>query len=217
MKLFLDTALIEDVDAALATGLVEGLTTNPSLMAKSGQPMMAQVAALAARVPGPVSAEVGALNTEGMIAEGKALAAIARNVVVKLPLTEAGLQACQALRYADIKTNVTLCFSAAQALCAAKARATYVSPFLGRVDDNGGDGLQMLREIRTIFDRMDTSTQILAASVRTVDHVVGAAVAGADCVTLPPNIFHALYQHPLTDKGLAAFTADWEKAGLSIL
>jgi transaldolase len=179
---------------------------------------MAQVIAeICDLVEGPVSAEVAAMDVEGMLAEGRKLAAIATNVVVKVPLTRNGLIATTAFAHEGVQTNVTLCFSAAQALLAAKAGASYISPFVGRLDDHGADGMALIREIRAIYDNYGFDTEILAASIRTPDHVRDAAIAGADCATIPPATFEALFKHPLTEKGLEQFMADWAKTGQSIL
>lgn len=217
MKFFLDTADVADIKELVPTGLVDGVTTNPSLVMKSGRDFREVVAEICALVSGPVSAEVTALEADRMIAEGKSLAKIASNVTVKLPLTLEGLKACRALSDDAIKTNVTLCFSANQALLAAKAGAAFVSPFIGRLDDVGLEGMALIREIRAIYDNYDFRTEILAASIRTPAHVKEAALAGADVATVPPAVVKALVNHPLTDKGLAAFLADWAKTGQKIL
>lgn len=217
MKFFIDTAEIDEIRALAPSGLVDGVTTNPSLIAKSGRDFKEVVAEICDVVEGPVSAEVTAMESGAMIAEGKELAKIATNVCIKLPLTFDGLVACRTLVDAGHETNVTLCFSANQALLAAKAGATYISPFIGRLDDMGIDGMELIEEIRTIYDNYMFDTQILAASIRTVNHVKQAALAGADVSTLPPSTLHALVKHPLTDKGLEAFMKDWEKTGQSIL
>ncbi len=218
MKIFLDTADIAEIREFLDTGLVDGVTTNPSLIAKSGRKIAEVIAEICAQVPGPISAEVTATDTAGMLAEGRFLAGIASNVVVKLPLTWDGLRACRALSTENIRTNVTLCFSANQALLAAKAGATFISPFIGRIDDMGVDGLELISDIRQIYDQYDAlSTEILAASVRHPMHVREVARLGADVVTLPPKVLKSLALHPLTDKGLAAFLEDWKKTGQSIL
>lgn len=216
MRFFLDTADTAELRALVDTGLVDGVTTNPTLIAKAGRDMREAIAEICAIVAGPVSAEAVALDAAGMVREGKLLAGIAENVVVKLPLTVEGLKACAALRGEGIAVNVTLCFSAVQALLAAKAGATFISPFVGRIDDGGQDGLELLREIRAIYDQYEFGTEILAASLRTPGHVRDAALAGSDCATLPPAVFRALYKHALTDAGLAAFMEDWRKSGLSI-
>lgn len=217
MKFFIDTANIAEIRELLPSGLVDGVTTNPSLVAKSGRDFREVVAEICALVKGPVSAEVTALETGAMVAEGKSLAKIAANVAVKVPLTLEGLKACRALSGEGIMTNVTLCFSANQALLAAKAGASFVSPFIGRLDDVGEDGMELIREIRAIYDNYDFRTEILAASIRSTEHVKEAALAGADVATAPAAIIRALAHHPLTDKGLAAFLADWEKTGQKIL
>lgn len=217
MNLFLDTTDTAVLLALVETGLVDGVTTNPTLIAKSGRPMLEVIAEICEIVEGPVSAEVAAVGWEEMLAEGRRLADIAPNIVVKLPLTPDGLMATRVFAEEDILTNVTLCFSAAQALLAAKAGATYVSPFVGRLDDIGEDGMQLIHDIRAIYDNYAFDTEILAASIRTPEHVTAAAIAGADCATVPPAVFEALFRHPLTDKGLEQFLADWAKTGQSIL
>lgn len=217
MQLFLDTADIDILRELADTGLVDGVTTNPSLIAKSGRNFLATIAEIADFIEGPISAEVAATDAPTMILEGEKLAGIASNVVVKLPLTFEGLKATAALSANGIMTNVTLCFSAAQALLAAKAGATYVSPFVGRLEDQGEDGIGLLAEIRDLYTGFDFDTEILAASIRSVDHVTQAALAGADCATMPPAIFRDLVKHPLTGKGLEQFMSDWKGAGQSIL
>ena len=217
MKLFIDSADVAELRAAAASGLIDGVTTNPSLIAKSGRKMKEAIAEICAIIPGPVSAEAVATDVEGMLAEGRYLARIAPNVVVKLPLTENGLTACRALSDDGIKVNVTLCFSAVQALLAAKAGAYFISPFIGRLDDRGVDGMELIREIRRIYDNYGYETNILSASIRSADHVRLAALAGSDCATLPPKIFAALYKHELTDSGVDAFLKDWASTGQSIL
>lgn len=217
MQFFVDTAVIADIRDLNDYGLLDGVTTNPSLIAKSGRDFKEVIAEICALVEGPVSAEVAALDAPGMIAEGEHLAAIAPNVVVKLPLTLDGLKACRHFATAGIRTNVTLCFSANQALLAAKAGATYVSPFVGRLDDINLDGMELIHDIRTIFDNYSFDTQILAASIRTPNHVREAALAGADVATVPPGVIKALAQHVLTDKGLEQFSKDWAATGQSIL
>ena len=216
MKLFIDSAEVALIKDLAATGLVDGVTTNPSLLAKAGRPIKEVIAEICAAVEGPVSAEVAATDTATMLTEGRKLAAIADNVVVKLPLTMDGLRATAVFAREGISTNVTLCFSAAQALLAAKAGATFVSPFVGRLDDHGADGLELLHEIRAIYDQYGYETSILAASLRNVGHVTGAALAGADAATLPPDVFSALVKHPLTDKGLDGFLKDWAATGQTI-
>lgn len=217
MKFFVDTADIAEIKDLIPTGLVDGVTTNPSLVAKSGRVFREVIAEICAIVDGPVSAEVTALEAPAMIEEGKSLAKIANNVTVKLPLTLEGLKACRALVDDDIKTNVTLCFSANQALLAAKAGATFVSPFIGRLDDIGLEGMELIREIRMIYDNYDFHTEILAASIRSPMHIKDSALAGADVATAPPSVIKSLANHPLTEKGLAAFLADWKKTGQTIL
>ncbi|GAB4529828.1 MAG: fructose-6-phosphate aldolase [Amphiplicatus sp.] len=217
MKFFIDTADVAAVKELAATGLVDGVTTNPSLVMKSGRDFREVIEEICALVEGPVSAEVTALEADRMIAEGKSLAAIAKNVVVKVPLTIDGLKACRTLSGEGIGVNVTLCFSANQALLAAKAGATFISPFIGRLDDIGADGMELIREIRAIYDNYDFRTEVLAASIRSPQHVKDCALAGADVATVPPAVLKALAAHPLTDKGLAAFLADWEKTGQKIV
>jgi transaldolase len=217
MKFFVDTADVEEIRALAELGLADGVTTNPSLVKKANRPFKQIIAEICAAVPGPVSAEVTALDAETMIAEGRLLAKIASNVVVKLPLTFDGLKACSILAKDGIPSNVTLCFSANQALLAAKAGAAYISPFIGRLDDIGLDGAELIREIRTIYDNYDFKTEILAASIRSSLHVTAVALAGADVATLPPNVLRALVKHPLTDKGIETFMADWKATGQTIL
>ena len=217
MQIFLDTTDVALLRELNETGLVDGVTTNPSLIAKSGRPILEVIAEICEIVPGPISAEVAAMDVDGMLAEGQKLSAIAENVVVKLPLTKAGLIACAEFTRQGTATNVTLCFSAAQALLAAKAGATYISPFIGRLDDHGAEGMELIREIRAIYDNYGFDTEILAASIRTPQHVALAAIAGADCATIPPSTFDAMFKHPLTDKGLEAFMKDWAGTGQSIL
>ena len=217
MKFFVDTADVAEIKELAATGLVDGVTTNPSLVAKAKRDFKAIIAEICELVPGPVSAEVAAVDLDGMLKEGRALAKIANNVAVKVPLTWAGLKACRALTSEGTMVNVTLCFSANQALLAAKAGATFVSPFVGRLDDTGADGMELVREIRTIYDNYaDLKTQLLAASIRNVLHVKQAAMIGADVATVPPAVLRALVNHPLTDKGLEMFLADWKKTGQRI-
>ncbi len=216
MKFFLDTADVNEIRELAATGLVDGVTTNPSLILKSGRDIAEVTREICALVPGPVSAEVTAVEYEEMLREGKTLARIAENICIKLPLTMDGLRACKALSSEGFKTNVTLCFSANQALLAAKAGATFISPFIGRIDDMGANGMELIGEIRTIYDNYDFRTEILAASIRTVNHVKEAALIGADVATMPPSVLRAMVRHPLTDKGLEAFLADWAKTGQKI-
>lgn len=216
MKFFVDTADVGEIRELAALGLLDGVTTNPSLVAKSGRDFKEVIAEICAIVEGPVSAEVAATDAEGMLREGRILRQIAPNVAVKVPLTWDGLKACRTLVGEGTMVNVTLCFSANQALLAAKAGATFVSPFIGRLDDIGLDGMELIREIREIYDNYMFETEVLAASIRTVNHVKDAALAGADVSTVPPAILKALVQHPLTDKGLAQFVADWKKTGQKI-
>ena len=218
MKFFVDTADIAEIRELAETGLLDGVTTNPSLIAKSGGDMKDTIREICAVVPGPVSAEVAATGTDDMVAEGRKLAEIAPNVTVKVPLTWEGLKACRALTQSSISVNVTLCFSATQALLAAKCGATFISPFIGRLDDIGLDGMELIEDIRSIFDNYeDIDTSILAASIRSTNHVKDAARAGADVATIPPGVLKKLAEHPLTDKGLDAFLADWKTTGQSIL
>lgn len=217
MKFFVDTAEVADIKELNETGLLDGVTTNPSLIAKSGRDFLEVVKEICDIVDGPVSAEVAATDYDGMVAEGEHLAKIADNVVIKLPLTMDGLKACKYFTGKGIKTNVTLCFSANQALLAAKAGATYISPFIGRLDDINLDGIQLIEDIRTIYDNYSYETEILAASIRSVNHVSDSALAGADVATIPPSVIRKLAQHPLTDKGLDAFVKDWASTGQKIL
>ena len=217
MKLFLDTADINEITDLSKTGMVDGITTNPSLIAKSGRNIIQTIEEICGIVSGPVSAEVTATDYDGMMREGARLAEIASNVTVKLPLTVDGLRACASLSEDNIMVNVTLCFSTAQALLAAKAGASFISPFVGRLDDIGADGMNLISEIAEIYANYDYSTEILVASVRGVQHVVDAALIGADVATIPPKIMSQMYKHPLTDKGLADFLSDWESTGQSIL
>ena len=217
MKFFVDTAVLADIEELNAYGLLDGVTTNPSLIAKSGRNFLQVIAEICRVVDGPVSAEVAAMDHAGMIAEGERLAGIADNVVVKLPLTLEGLKACRHFARAGIRTNVTLCFSANQALLAAKAGATYVSPFVGRLDDTNIDGMELIRDIRQIYDNYAFETEILAASIRSANHVREAALAGADVATIPAPVIRGLAAHVLTDKGLEQFAKDWSATGQSIL
>ena len=217
MKIFLDSADIDEIKAYTSTGLVDGVTTNPSLIAKSGRNILDAISEICDLIDGPVSAEVTATDFDTMLKEGKKLAALAKNVTVKVPLTEDGLRTCRALSDAGTQVNVTLCFTAGQALLAAKSGATFISPFVGRLDDLGQDGMGLIEEICTIYNNFGYDTEVLVASVRSSQHVVDAAMMGADVVTLPPKILGALYKHPLTDKGLDAFLVDWKNTGQSIL
>ncbi len=217
MKLFVDSADLNELRALTETGLVDGVTTNPSLIAKHGGVFLETIAAICEVVDGPISAEVASTAYAAMMAEGERLAAIAANVVVKLPLTWDGLKATQSFAGRGVRTNVTLCFTAVQALMAAKAGASFISPFVGRIDDHGGHGMELIADIRAIYDQYGFSTEILAASIRTEVHVKDAALAGADCATLPPKLFQSLLTHPLTDRGLRQFTGDWIASGQTIL
>jgi len=213
MKFFLDTASLKDITWATQAGLIDGITTNPSLLAKQAgdldpRDVLKEICSL---VEGPVSAEVVAVDTEGMVKEGTSLAKIADNIVVKVPMLADGMVAVRRLTAAGIRTNVTLCFSSPQCLIAAKAGATYVSPFIGRLDDVGQEGMDVIREARVIFDNYSIETQILAASLRHPRHVVDAAMIGADVATLPPDVLRKLLLHPLTDRGLDQFLSDWSK------
>ena len=217
MKFFVDTADIREIRDLAATGLLDGVTTNPSLVAKSGRDFFEVLKEICAVVKGPVSAEVTATDAEGMIREGEKLAKIAKNITIKVPLTWDGLKACKYFTDKGTMVNVTLCFSAAQALLAAKAGATFVSPFVGRLDDIGQDGMQLISEICTIYRQYDYfTTQVLVASVRNPMHVLYAAKMGAHVATIPPSTLRSLISHPLTDKGLATFLADWQKTGQKI-
>ena len=217
MKFFVDTADVKEIRELNDIGLVDGVTTNPSLIMKSGRDITEVTKEICDMIDGPVSAEVTATEFDGMIKEGKVLAKIADNICIKLPLTMDGLKACKALTSEGYKTNVTLCFSANQALLAAKAGATFISPFIGRLDDTGLHGMELIGEIRTIYDNYGFQTEILAASIRSVNHVKEAALIGADVATMPPAVIKALVKHPLTDKGLDAFLADWAKTGQKIV
>lgn len=212
MKFFIDTAEVGEIRAAHALGLVDGVTTNPSLIAKSGRDFKDVIREIASFVDGPISAEVIALDAEGMVREGRELAAIHENIIIKVPMTEEGLKATRIFSAEGIRTNVTLVFSALQALLAAKAGASYVSPFVGRLDDVGHDGMEGIEQIRTIFDNYGYATEIIVASVRSPMHVLNAGLLGADICTIPPSVISQLAKHPLTDVGIAKFMADWEKA-----
>lgn len=211
MKLFVDTANFEEIREINAWGVLDGVTTNPSLAAKEGRDFSEMIAAICEEVDGDVSAEVVATDTAGMLAEAEQLSAIAPNVVIKLPLVPAGLAACRVLTDRGVRTNVTLCFSPSQAILAAKAGATYVSPFLGRMDDISNDGIALLSEICEIFRVQGYSTEVLAASLRSPQHVSQAALVGAHVATLPTSVFHQMVRHPLTDSGLERFLADWDR------
>jgi len=216
MKFFIDTGDVNAIRELMPTGMVDGVTTNPSLAAKTGKKFLDLIAEICDVCPGPVSAEVVAEDAEGMIRQGRLVTKIAPNVVVKAPLTWEGLKATRALADEGINVNVTLCFSANQALLAAKAGAAYISPFVGRLDDIHLNGMDLIREIRQIYDNFMFPTEILVASIRTVNHVKEAALIGADVGTMPPATLKLLAGHPLTDKGLAQFNADWKASGLSI-
>jgi transaldolase len=217
MKFFIDTADMDDIKALADTGLVDGVTTNPSLAAKTGKDFKSLIKEITDVVPGPVSAEVAALDAATMIKEGHILRDIAENVAVKLPLTKDGLQACKALSDEGIMVNVTLCFSAGQAILAAKAGATFISPFVGRLDDISSNGMGLIDDIVTIYNNYpELTTEVLVASVRHPEHVIESARLGADVVTMPPKVLQQMYGHPLTDKGLAAFMEDWKTSGQSI-
>jgi transaldolase len=218
MKFFVDTADVAEIKELAATGLLDGVTTNPSLVAKAKRDFKEIVAEICAAIPGPVSAEVAATDLDGMLKEGRILARIAKNVTVKVPLTWDGLKACRTLAGEGTMVNVTLCFSAPQALLAAKAGASFISPFVGRLDDIGAAGMELIREIVAMYRNYPAlKTEVLVASVRTPVHVVEAAKLGAHVATLPPAVLRQMFAHPLTDKGLAAFLADWAKTGQSIL
>jgi len=217
MKFFVDTAEIKDIRDLYETGLLDGVTTNPSLIAKSGRQFKDVIKEICSIVPGPVSAEVAATDYDGMIAEGHVLAKLAENVVVKVPLTVDGLKATKTFSKEGIKTNVTLCFSPNQALLAAKVGATYISPFIGRLDDINADGVELIENIRTIYDNYSFATEILAASIRTPNHITEVALAGADVATIPPAVIYKLADHPLTKSGLEQFVKDWKSTGQSIL
>ena len=216
MKFFADTAEIAEIRELAETGLLDGVTTNPSLVQKAGRDFLEVVREICEVVSGPVSAEVVALDYEGMMREAEVLRKIAKNIAVKVPLTPAGLKACKALSSDGTMVNVTLCFSAAQALLAAKAGATFISPFVGRLDDIGQPGMELISDIRMIYDNYDFPTEILVASVRHPMHVVEAAKIGADVMTAPPKIIWQLFKHPLTDAGIQSFLADWQKTGQKI-
>ena len=218
MKFFVETANIDEIRELADTGLLDGVTTNPSLIAKTGRDFIEVVAEICALVEGPVSAEVAALDFETMLAEGRKLAGIADNIAVKVPMTRDGLKTCKALAESGVMVNVTLCFSVNQAILAAKAGASFISPFVGRLDDIAADGMNLIAEICEVYGNYaDFKTEVLVASVRSPMHIVEAAKMGAHVATVPPGVLWAMFNHPLTDKGLAAFLADWEKTGQSIL
>jgi transaldolase len=214
MKFFIDTANLDEIREANELGLIDGVTTNPSLVAKEGDvDFKEHLAKICAMVKGDISAEVTALDTEGMLKEGREYAKVASNVVIKVPLTLDGLKACRTFRAEDTKVNVTLCFSAAQALLAAKAGASYISPFIGRIDDTANDGMQVIRDIVQIYGNYGFATEVLAASIRHPMHIVDCALAGAHVATIPFKVIQQLVKHPLTDKGLEGFLSDWKKSG----
>jgi len=217
MQFFVDTADVVEIKKLSELGLVDGVTTNPSLISKSGRDFMETIKEICSFISGPVSAEVIATDYDGMVAEGRKLAGIAKNVTVKLPLVENGIRACKTLSDEGHLVNVTLCFSAVQALLAAKAGASFVSPFVGRLDDIGQDGMELISDIIELYSNYDFSTKILVASVRHPGHVLTSALLGADIVTLPPDILTKLFTHPLTEKGLESFLSDWESTGQSIV
>ena len=217
MKFFLDTANISEIEELIPSGLVNGVTTNPSLIAKNGNDMAETIKKICSLVSGPVSAEVTATDYNTMLEEGLYLSSLAKNVAVKVPLTPAGLQTCKSLREKNIMVNVTLCFSAAQALLAAKVGATFISPFVGRLDDIGEKGMDLISDIVIMYENYGFDTEVLVASVRTTQHLIDASIIGAHIATLPPKVIHELYKHPLTDKGLKAFLDDWAKTGQQIL
>jgi len=217
MKFFVDTANIKEIEKLISTGFVDGVTTNPSLIAKQGDDMAETIRAICSIVSGPVSAEVTATEFSKMLEEGEYLASLAKNVAVKVPLTVDGLKTCKALREKGTMVNVTLCFSVAQALLAAKAGATFISPFVGRLDDIGEKGMDLIDDIVVMYENYGFDTEVLVASVRSKQHLIDAAVIGAHVATLPPKVIYELYEHPLTDKGLKAFLDDWAKTGQSIL
>jgi transaldolase len=211
MKFFIDTANVQEIRDAAALGILDGCTTNPSLVAKEGRDFPSVLREIASLVNGPISAEVTAVDRDGMLRQGREYAKIHPNIVIKVPLTKEGLQACKALRAEGTNVNVTLCFSPSQALLAAKCDATYISPFVGRLDDVSQDGMELIRQIRAIYDNYGFETQILVASIRHPIHVVESALAGADVGTMPYKVMMQLYEHPLTEAGLKKFLADWEK------
>lgn len=212
MKFFIDTGMVEEIEKASKWGIIDGVTTNPSLIAKTGRTQADVIKEICTLIDGPISAEVISTNKEGMLKEAEEIAKWHDNIVIKLPLTEDGIAACKVLSTQGVKTNVTLCFSPNQALLAAKAGATYISPFIGRLDDIGHDGMALIEEMRSIYDNYGYTTEILAASIRHATHVREAALVGADVVTVPYNVLQSLYKHPLTEKGLDAFLSDHAKS-----
>ncbi len=217
MKFFIDTADIEQIAMLIPTGLVDGVTTNPSLIAKQGKDMKEVISKICNIVNGPVSAEVTATDYKTMLEEGLYLSSLAKNVAVKVPLTIDGLKTCKKLREKNIQVNVTLCFTSGQALLAAKAGASFISPFVGRLDDIGEKGMNLIEDIVIMYENYGFETEVLVASVRSVQHVIDASIIGAHVATLPPKVIYELYKHELTDKGLEAFLDDWEKTGQYIL
>ena len=217
MKFFIDTANIEEIENLIPTGFVDGVTTNPSLIAKQGDQIAKTIKAICSVVAGPVSAEVTATEYSKMLEEGEYLSSLAKNVAVKVPLTLDGLKTCKALREKGVMVNVTLCFSVAQALLAAKAGATFISPFVGRLDDTGEKGMDLIEDIVVMYENYAFDTEVLVASIRSKQHLIDAAVIGAHVATLPPKVIYELYEHPLTDKGLKIFLDDWSKTGQTIL
>ena len=217
MKFFIDTANIEEIENLIPTGFVDGVTTNPSLIAKQGDQIAKTIKAICSVVAGPVSAEVTATEYSKMLEEGEYLSSLAKNVAVKVPLTLDGLKTCKALREKGVMVNVTLCFSVAQALLAAKAGATFISPFVGRLDDTGEKGMDLIEDIVVMYENYAFHTEVLVASIRSKQHLIDAAVIGAHVATLPPKVIYELYEHPLTDKGLKIFLDDWSKTGQTIL
>ena len=217
MKIFIDSADIREIEELSSTGLIDGVTTNPSLIAKSGNEIIDTVREICDIIPGPVSAEVTATDHKTMMIEAEKLSKIAKNVTIKVPLTMAGVKTCHVLSKQGISVNVTLCFSPAQAILAAKAGATFISPFIGRLDDLGLNGMDLIYDIVDIYQNYEFKTEVLAASIRGTHHIVESSKAGADIVTIPPKVFREMYNHPLTKKGLDAFLSDWNKTGKTII
>lgn len=217
MKFFLDTTDINEIKELKSTGMIDGITTNPSLAAASGKPFITLLEEICSIITGPVSAEVTALNADDMVKESRVLTKVAPNITIKVPLTPEGLKCCKRLSDEGTMVNVTLCFSATQALLAAKCGAAFISPFVGRVEDIGGDGMNLIDEICQIYTNYDYQTEVLVASVRNTGHILESSLIGAHVITMPPSAFKQLYKHPLTENGLSAFMKDWEKTGQSIL
>ena len=217
MKIFIDSADIREIEELSSTGLIDGVTTNPSLIAKSGNEIIDTVREICDIIPGPVSAEVTATDHKTMMIEAEKLSKIAKNVTIKVPLTMAGVKTCHVLSKQGISVNVTLCFSPAQAILAAKAGATFISPFIGRLDDLGLNGMDLIYDIVDIYQNYEFKTEVLAASIRGTHHIVESSKAGADIVTIPPKVFREMYNHPLTEKGLDVFLSDWNKTGKTII